>query len=152
VYFIIVFLICWLIFWIKADKSRAKELYGAVIYTSFLGLLTDLIMIHYKLWSYNGMPQAIISIPLTLDFGIYPVVAYLYTQTLPETWGKIARNALFWTLPAITFEYITLHVGSMKHHLWWNLWLSFIADILIYLSIAVVYRFYRPAYRVEETR
>jgi hypothetical protein len=81
-----------------------------------------------------------------LDFGIYPVVAYLFTQTLPTTWRKILRKALLCSFPSILFEFITLRTGNMEHHEWWNLWCSFGSDILIYLSIAAVYRIYSPAY------
>jgi hypothetical protein len=145
-YFIAVFALCWLAFWLVADKKRFREIYGAVIYTSFLGLLTDLIMVHYQLWSYEGLPDPLYTIPLSLDFGIYPVVAYLFIQTLPPTWKGTALRALLWTFPSVFFEYLTLRTGNMAHHSWWNLWLSFGADILIFLSIAGVYRIYRPAY------
>ncbi|KEO85239.1 CBO0543 family protein [Tumebacillus flagellatus] len=145
-YFVGLFFLCWLVFIWKADKNRARELYGVVIYTSFLGLLTDLIMVHYQLWSYKGLPCPMYTIPLTLDFGIYPVVAYLFAQTLPQSWGRIVRKTLFWTLFSVLFEFVTLRTGNMFHHQWWSLWLSLCSDIVIYLSIAAVYRFYRPAY------
>ncbi|PWK09043.1 CBO0543 family protein [Tumebacillus permanentifrigoris] len=145
-YFIVVFVLCWIVFWWKADKKRLKEIYGAVVYTSFLGLLTDLVIMHYQLWSYNGLLYPKFTIPLSLDFGIYPVVAYLFVQTMPPTWKQTVIRGILWTLPAIGFEYLTLRTGNMAHHGWWNLGYSFLADQLIFLSIAGVYRFYRPAY------
>lgn len=144
-YFVIVFVFCWVLFLWKGDKKRIKELYGAVIYTSFLGLFSDLIMVHYQLWSYNGLPYPLYSIPLALDFSIYPVVAFLFTQTLPDTWRQIGTRAFLWTLPSIFFEYVTIKMGNMEHHQWWNLWWSFGADLVIYMSIAMVYRTYRTS-------
>lgn len=145
-YFIIIFLLSWIWFWFKADKNRMRELFGVAIYTSFLGLLTDLIMIHNKLWSYHGLPHPLYTIPLVLDFSIYPVVSYLFTQNLPPSWLGIIIRTLSWTLFSVIFEWITLKTGHMDYHQWWNLWLSAGADLLIYLSIAGIYRFYGPAY------
>lgn len=145
-YFLILFAGVWLWFIWIADKSRVREFYGAVVYTSFLGLATDLIMVEYKLWSYVGLPHPLYTIPLTLDFGMYPVVAYLFLQHLPSTWGAIFIRALLWTAPALLFEWFTLRIGAMHHHQWWRLWMSMIADIFIYLSIAGVFRYYRPAF------
>lgn len=112
----------------------------------FLGLFTDLIMVHYKLWDYQGLPHAMFLIPLLLDFSVYPVVAYLFTQSLPATWFAIGTRILIWAFFAIAFEWITLRTGHMEHHMWWTLWLSMVSDTLIFLMITVVYRFYRSAY------
>ncbi|MEW9671767.1 hypothetical protein [Ammoniphilus sp. 3BR4] len=40
-YFIVLFTASWIWFYNKADKSRIRELYGIMIYTSFLALWTD---------------------------------------------------------------------------------------------------------------
>ncbi len=149
-YFIILFVLSWTWFIIKADKSRLREMYGAVIYTSFLGLLTDLMMVQYKLWSYSGLPHSKFTIPLILDFGIYPVVAYLFLQNLPLTKKGMIKRTLIWTLCTITLEFITVITGHIEYHLWWRLWLSLIADILIFTSIIGVYRFYSPAYKQQK--
>lgn len=145
-YFVLVFVLCWLFFFFKADKSRARELFPVCVYTSFLGLFTDLLMVEYKLWSYTGLPHSLYTIPLLLDFGIYPVVAYLFCQNLPEQWKQIFKRAVLWMIPAIIFEWVTILTGNMQHHMWWTLWLSLLSDIIIYLSIALVYRYYRSAY------
>ncbi|MFC4767607.1 CBO0543 family protein [Effusibacillus consociatus] len=146
VFFIILFLLSWLWFFLQADKTRLRELFGVAVYSSFLGLITDLIMVKYALWSYKGLPQPVFSIPLLLDFGVYPVVAYLFVQNLPGTWGRILLRTLIWSVFAISLEWIVFKTNHMQYHAWWSTKLSFLADILIYLSIAGVYRFYRPAY------
>ncbi len=145
-YFLGVFVLSWLWFWIGADKTRLRELFGVAVWSSFLGLLTDLIMVHYQLWTYSGLPAPLFTIPLMLDFGIYPVVTYLFVQSLPEQWSGIILRSVTWAAGAIIFEYMTLQTGTMEHHLWWNLGLSFLADNVIFWSIALVYRYYRPAY------
>jgi hypothetical protein len=96
-----------------------------VIYTCLLAIWTDLIMVHNQLWSYHGLPQSDYSIPLLLGFGIYPVVAYLFTQGVPLHWLGVIKRTLVWT-------FFVLFLNG--------------ADILIYLSIWGVYLIYRPAY------
>ncbi|GAX88931.1 CBO0543 family protein [Effusibacillus lacus] len=150
-YYIAVFFVSWIWWYLKADKTRLREMFGAVVFTMFLGLLTDLIMVHYKLWDYEGLPEPIYTIPLLLDYSVYPVVAYLFAQNLPETWGDILKRTLIWTGFAICFEWITLKTGHMEHHQWWNLWLSLAADILIFLSMAAIFRYYRTAYLRSES-
>lgn len=149
-YFLAVFAISWIWWFISADKHRVRELFGAAIWSSFLGLLTDLIMVHYQLWSYRGLPAAEYTIPLLLDFGIYPVVTYLFVQWMPEDWWGIMKRAVIWSAAATLFEFVTLKVGVMEHHQWWSMWLSFTADMVIFWSIAGIYRYYRPAYRSRE--
>lgn len=148
-YFVILFVLVWLWFWWKADKTRIAEIYGAVVFTCFLGLLTDLIMVHYKLWAYCGLPKPLFTVPLSLDFGIYPVVAYLFVQNLPQHWPGIWRRTILWMIPSLLFEVVTLKLGYIQHLQWWNIWLSGVSDVIIYLSIAVVYRYYSPVYVSE---
>ncbi|MEW6696999.1 MAG: CBO0543 family protein [Bacillota bacterium] len=145
-YFVLLFVLAWLWFFFKADKSRLRELFGAAVFASFLGLLTDLIMIHHKLWGYHGLPQPSYTIPLLLDFSVYPIVAYMFIQNLPTAWWDILKRTLFWTCFAGILEFITVKTSHMQYFQWWNIWLSLGSDIIIFLSIAGVYRFYRPAY------
>lgn len=145
-YFIVVFILSWIWFYKKADKSRIQELFGVVIYTCLLAIWTDLIMVHYQLWSYHGLPQSDYTIPLLLGFGIYPVVAYLFTQDVPLHWLGALKRTLVWTFFSVIFEWVTLVTGHIEHHKWWSLGLSLGADILIYLSIWAIYLIYRPAY------
>ncbi|RXT08776.1 CBO0543 family protein [Ammoniphilus sp. CFH 90114] len=145
-YFIVLFFASWIWFYKKADNSRIRELYGVMIYTSFLALWTDLIMVHYKLWSYHGLPHSKYLIPLLLDFSVYPVVAYLFTQDAPLAWGGIIKRVVGWTFFSVLLEWVTLITGHIQHHKWWTLGFSLVSDILIYLSIWAIYRLYRPAY------
>lgn len=151
-YFIVLFTASWIWFYNKADKSRVRELYGIMIYTSFLALWTDLIMIHYKLWSYHGLPHSNFTIPLLLDFSVYPVVAYMFIQNVPMNGLGMLKRTLVWTLFSIVFEWITLLTENIRHLKWWTLGLSFTADIFIYISIWAVFRFYRPAYLTQPPR
>jgi len=145
-YFVVLSGLAWIWFYFTADKKRFRELYGAAAFATLLGLMTDLIMVHYSLWCYKGLPQPLYTIPLLLDFSVYPVVSYLFVQRLPAAWKDIFKRVLVWTIFAGTLEWLTLQAGYMQHKLWWNLWLSVVADVIIFISIAAVYRFYGAVY------
>lgn len=149
-FFILLFICSWIWFFIQFDRSRIRELYGVMIYTSFLGLFTDLLMIHYKLWEYQGLPQSKFLIPLLLDFSVYPVVAFLFIQNITAHALGILRRVLIWTIFSVILEWITMRTGHIEHHSWWNLWLSFAADILIYLSTWGVYKSYVNAFQKQK--
>lgn len=145
-YFVILWILSWIAFFLFADRSRVREFFGAMMFTAFLGLFTDLVMVRYQLWSYSGLPQPLYVIPLTLDFGIYPVVSFIFLQWLPQKWGLIFRRSIYCSIAAILLEWMTMVSGHMKHHMWWNLNFSFLSDLLIFLMISSVYRFYGREY------
>jgi hypothetical protein len=148
-YFVILFFLSWIVFFLFADRSRFREFFGAVMFTVFLGLFTDLIMVHYNLWSYSGLPHPLYVIPLSLDLGIYPVVCFIFLQWLPKKWGRIFRRSIYCSIAAILLEWMTLFTGHMVHHMWWNLGWSFVSDICIFLMMACVYRFYGSVYGAQ---
>ncbi|MGO4890368.1 CBO0543 family protein [Anaerobacillus sp. MEB173] len=137
-----VFIFSWVIFALLGDKKRIPELFPTAIFSAFLGLFTDLIMVQYELWSYEDPPLASKSVKLFLDFGIYPVVAFLFIQFIPEKLTKKIIYTAVWVVCAIIFEYFYLKYGLIKHHLWWNLWMSFFADGIIFAFIYIQYCFY----------
>ncbi|MGZ4031925.1 MAG: CBO0543 family protein [Tumebacillaceae bacterium] len=145
-YFVILFVLSWTAFFCFADRSRFREFYGAIMFTAYLGLLTDVIMVHYQLWEYIGLPHPLYVIPLSLDFGIYPVVCMIFLQWLPQNWGRIFRRSIYCSIAAILLEWLTIRTGHMKHHMWWNLGWSFLSDILIFMMISWVFRYYSGYY------
>lgn len=139
---ILLFIFSWLVFWVLADKKRIPELFPTALFSAFLALLTDLIMEEYRLWSYLDKPLSGHVVPLVLDFGIYPVVSYLFIQYLPLGLKKRMICLVFWTLGAILLEYIYLQLGIIRHHKWWNLWMSYLSDWIIFGLIILQYQFY----------
>ncbi|MBP1935075.1 CBO0543 family protein [Ammoniphilus resinae] len=140
---IILFILSWLAFLVLGDKRRVPELFPTAMFSAYLGLLTDLVMKEYELWSYHDQPLSESVIPLFLDFGIYPVVAYLFIQFLPQTWTKRLGWIFFWSLGAILLEYAYLKFELMQHHRWWSLWISYISDWVIYVLLILQYQFYK---------
>jgi len=139
---IILLILSWLAFLVFGDKKRIPELFPTAMFSAFLGLLTDLIMEEYELWSYHDEPLSGSMVPLFLDFGIYPVVAFLFMQFLPQTWMKRFWWIFFWSLGSILLEYAYLKLGLMQHHKWWTLWVSYISDWVIFVLFILQYQFY----------
>lgn len=142
---IMLFFLSWLVFLWFGDKKRIPELFPTSVFAAFLGLLTDLIMEEYQLWSYHDSPLSGQGVPLVLDFGIYPVVAYLYMQYLPQRTKKRVIYILYWTIGSILLEYAYLKFGLIRHHLWWSLWISYISDWMIYGLFILQYQYYAKA-------
>lgn len=137
-----VFIFSWTMFLLFGNKKRIPELFPSALFSSYLALFTDILMEKYELWSYTDPPLSPQGIKLLLGFGIYFIVAYLFMQFLPVSWWKKLIYTFFWTLFAIIFEYFYLKNGLIKHHMWWTLWMSYLADWIIFGLIYLQYCFY----------
>lgn len=142
---IILFVLSWLTFLLLGDKKRIPELFPTAVFSMFLALLTDLMMEEYQLWSYQDKPLSGHIVPLVLDFGIYPVVAYLFIQYLPLTRRKRIYWIVYWTFGAILLEYVYLKWGLIQHHKWWSLWMSYFSDWIIFVLFILQYQYYAKA-------
>lgn len=125
------FILVWTIWFLFADKKRWREIFPVSIFAGFIGSTTDNITTHYKLWEYHsqdGLHSWVLKV--MDDWGIYMVVVYLFIQWLPDqrTFGRMFGYWFIWTGLAIIVEWIHIVTNHMDHHLWWNLWYSYIAD------------------------
>lgn len=152
--YVLLFFLSWAVFYLFIDFERTPELYPSGLLSSTLGIWTDLIMVRFKLWDYNGAPLDTLSIPLVLDFSIYPVVAMLYVQYFPHRKPLLRKTVyiLFWVLPAIFLEWIYLMRGEMQHHKWWSLWLSFFSDWIIYAILIGAFMIVRNHLKQNQAR
>lgn len=133
---ITVFIVSWIAFIIFADKRKffifSPTCYVAII----LGFATDLLIVHYPLWSYPAQSCFSKCIRLYLDdFGVYFVVTYLFLQTLPKKRSIISLifHIFLWTLPSILLEGIALMTHSMEHDLWWSIFYSYFSDWILFM-------------------
>lgn len=130
-FYILWFFLAWTTWLFLAETSRWREILPVCIFAKCLALATDVLMFYYPLWEYVGLPYLI---HLADDLGIYPVVTYLFIQLLPKK--KTLKNMLIywliWTTIAIEIELIYVNSGHMLYHQWWNSWLSYTADWLLY--------------------
>ncbi|MBB6214766.1 hypothetical protein HNQ80_000851 [Anaerosolibacter carboniphilus] len=142
---IILFIISWLCFFIFADKKKLKGFLSTCYLALILGLTTDLLIHHYPLWNYPSSSEShCINRHLADDFGVYFVTTYLFLQTLPkdETRLSIARHIFFWSILAISIEFIAIKTHAMKYGLWWNMRYSYIADWILFLIFYIHHKFY----------
>jgi hypothetical protein len=119
----------WIIFILYADKRRLFLFLPTCYLAMILGFLTDLLMEIYPLWEYpvSAKWQSFF-VDFLDELGVYFVVTYLFLQTLPKqsTFPTISMHIFLWTIPAVTLELIALRIGAMKHHMWWNIYISYI--------------------------
>lgn len=133
---IILFIISWISFFIFADKKKfyllAPTCYLAMYFACFSDMMTSV----YPLWDYPAPTKVQVFIRHVLhDNGIYPVVTYLFLQTLPQkqNTSSVLRHIFYWSLLAISLEWIAIKTGNMKHGYWWGFGWSYLADWFLYL-------------------
>lgn len=141
-FFIITFFFAWAVWLLLADKSRWRELFIVGIFASLLGITTDLIMEHYKLWDYYSTNTNPLIVHFFDDFSIYFVIPYLFIQWLPKKRNILNLFLYFfiWTSISIAIESIFIYSNHMDHHKTWDLFYSYIADWFLFL---VFYQFHK---------
>ncbi|WP_367749805.1 CBO0543 family protein [Ammoniphilus sp. 3BR4] len=73
---------------------------------------------HYILWDYpQGTKMQTYFYHLLQQLGVYPVVTYLYLQTLPKNnhrkW-RVVRHIFYWSILALSIEWLALNTGYIK--------------------------------------
>lgn len=136
IFSIVLFVLSWICFSFFADKQRFFSLAPTCYIAMYLACTTDLLVHHYPLWDYPA-PNKMQTYwrHLLHDLGIYPVVTYLFLQTLPirQNTLTLVRHIFHWSLFAIFIEWLAIKAGVMKHQLWWNFGYSYASDWLLYL-------------------
>lgn len=141
-FYIFTFFITWIIWLLLADKSRWRELILVGMFASFLGITTDIIMEHYKLWDYHSAKTNPLIAHFFDDFSLYIVIPYLFIQWLPKKRNVLNMVFYFfiWTSISITIEFIFIYFNHMNHHKNWSLISSYIADWFLFW---VFYQFHK---------
>jgi hypothetical protein len=151
--YIVVFIAVWLSFYMLVDRNRIGELLPSMIFAGYLGIITDILMLHNRIWEYNHYkPLPHWSVAFLFDIGIYAVVSGLYIQWLPEKRIHQWFYTIPWTTGAILFEYAFIRTEYMHHHKGWTLLSSYLADWFIFYLIILQYHFYRKAPKFISSR
>ncbi|UOF89990.1 hypothetical protein LSG31_19305 [Fodinisporobacter ferrooxydans] len=133
-FYILVFLASWIAFLIFGNKKRFRELYTNSLIAMIMSLTSDVIASIYPFWFYNDpkthIPKLIVE--LLDDFGIYPVIAYLYVQFLPETLRKWFLYTFLWTTGGILTEYFMIRNEYIVYKLGWSLSWSYVSNWIIF--------------------
>ncbi|MBP1934239.1 CBO0543 family protein [Ammoniphilus resinae] len=130
------FVISWICFFVFADKKKIIYFYPTCLLATYFSAAVDFLFTeHYPLWDYpHGTKMQTYIYHLMQQFGIYPVVTYLFLQTIPKrkTKFKLIRHIFYWTLLAIFIEWLAITTHFMEHMKWWNLGYSYTADWLLF--------------------
>jgi hypothetical protein len=146
--FIAIFLASWIAFLLFADRSKWRQFVPACLMAMVLSLTTDVIVAtNLKLWTYHDPTGWILQddfVHLLDDFGIYPVVTYLFLQHYPFAKNRLQQFMYFvyWTTFAIMVEYAHHIFGLMKHANGWSHLHSYIADWVLLFSLFLFYKTY----------
>jgi hypothetical protein len=130
-----------LLFLIFGDKKKLPVFTHTSLVASLIATMTDLLMIPYPLWNYPSQTSwNLFYKQMIHTFTVYPVVVYLFLQTLPrkQTFITVARHIFYWTIPCILLEWISLKIKYIEHGLWWNLGYSYLADWILF-SLFYIY-------------
>lgn len=133
---IIQFIISWGCFILFADKKKFYLIVPTCYTAMYLACTTDMMTFVYPLWEYPAATKIQVFFRHILhDTAIYPVVTYLFLQTLPKKQSvfSIARHMFYWSILAISIEVIAIKTGNMNHHLWWNFGFSYLADWILFV-------------------
>jgi hypothetical protein len=154
VFFTTVFIVSWLCFWIFANKKKFFQFLPSCYIAIILAYTADFIADKYpSLWHYPASTTLQrISIELSDDYGVYPVVVYLFIQWLPKTqniWSMF-RYILLWTTFCILLEYIAVKIGSEVYGPLWNIGKSYVADWILFLFFYSHYKWWRKNRAVKE--
>lgn len=130
------FVISWICFYLFADKKKFTIFYPSCLLSLYLSCAVDFFATeHYILWDYpQGSKIQTYFYHLLQQFGVYPVVTYLFLQTLPKNQNilHMLRHVFYWSILSITIEWLAISVGYMEHLKWWNLGWSYLCDWILY--------------------
>ncbi len=136
IFSISLFIVSWICFFVFADKKRFAEISPTCLIAMYLAVTSDMMTNIYPLWEYPASTKTLIFFRHVLhDIGIYPVVTYLFLQTLPrkQTFSTVALHIFYWSILAILIEWAAVKTGNMKHNLWWSFYCSYLADWILFL-------------------
>lgn len=154
--FVINFVLSWTAFFLFADKRRWREFYPSVALAMIMSLASDSLVTQIPLWTYHDHQNWLSPLWVSLldDFGIYPVVTYLFLQYYPKH-RPISRQLLYftvWTTGVILIEFLYLTQGWMVHRYFWSLPMSYFADwTIFFLLLRLHLRYHRPPLSLSET-
>lgn len=133
----------WLCFIFFANKKKLRLFLPTCLLAMYLACTVDFFAHHYDLWNYPAPTgRQTYWYHLSQQFGIYPIVVYFYLQWLPKGSNRLifVGYVFLWTLFSILIEWLAVKLGYMEHKKWWTLWVSYVADWILFV---VFYRNYR---------
>lgn len=135
VFSITLFVVSWICFFIFADTKKFHLYWTTCLLAMFLACTVDSFAHDFSLWEYPK-PKKMHYLHHTMQqFGVYPIVVYLYIQTLPQKQNTLSviRHIFYWSSLAVVIEWLATRTGYMEYQKWWNLGWSYLCDWILYL-------------------
>ena len=124
-----------------------REYHASMFFISTGGLLYEYIVKENTLWKFHpdllyGQDMVVIVYALIT----MPVSILLFLSHFPESWFQRLIYILRWSGIYIFVEYILLVFGRISYQNGWELWYSFLFDIVMFSVIAIHHYFPYRAY------
>lgn len=143
---IIYSVIALLFFLIGIKHINFRRYYSTLLMMSYLRFLEQYIIVHViEMWEYKNLPlpmSQVISVPMTLDLSIYPLLAYLFIKFVP---GRRIYTFIYYLLFPLTMvgvESSLIWGGYLEHQYEWNFLLSYYLAFATFLVIHWQYKLF----------
>ncbi|MDF2958485.1 MAG: hypothetical protein K0S39_220 [Paenibacillus sp.] len=132
----------WILAAFKFADQNWQRYYPTMLFAALGNLLYELICYQHQLWQMepNGLPVALIPMLLLISIGM-PLSTWIYLSTYPTErgiWSKTKHLSLF-TAIFVLLEYVSVKCGAITYHNGWNLFWSFLFDIVMFIMLRTHY-------------
>ncbi len=133
-------LIFLLIGWRFGDWRNLEKYYPTILYFIIGDLLYNLLTYNDPMWKYNKdwiFSNHTLS-NLWIMITVYPVTVIIYLFHFPKKKINQIFYILFWVILYVLWELVNIHVfGLIDHYNGWNIWWSFLFDIIIFVMLLI---------------
>ncbi|MBD2867191.1 CBO0543 family protein [Paenibacillus arenilitoris] len=133
----------WILAAFKFGDRNWERYYPTMLFAAIGNLLYELICYDFQLWQLepNGLPVAMIPILLLITVGM-PLSTWIFLSRYPEDKGVLGKAGyiLLFIAIFILLEYISVLTGAITYHNDWNLFWSFLFNIVMFIMLRIHYR------------
>lgn len=140
-FIIIVTLIFVILAWKWGDWRNWKLYYSTIIFMILGDFIYLFLTFQKPLWTMESTILGRTFTNLLIAFFIYPSFVLLYLSNFPkENLEKKVFYISAFTLFFTAFEYIFIKFDSISYYNSWNLWWTFLFDIMLFILLRVHYK------------
>ena len=129
--------------WKLGDWRKIEKYYPTILFMIIGDLLYNIFTYGNPTWSYNEnwlFPNHTIN-NLWIMITVYPATVIVYLSHFPKERMKQTFYIIFWVILYGLTEILGLHVfGFIDHFNGWNMWWSFLFDIILFVTLYIHYK------------
>jgi hypothetical protein len=126
--------------WKFGDWRHLKKYYPTILYFIIGDLLYNVLTYEHVMWNYNEdgfFPNHTLT-NLWIMITVYPATVITYLAHFPQKRMFQAVYILLWVTIYACWELLNIYVfGIIEHFNEWNMWWSFLFDIIIFVMLVV---------------